>query len=82
LRHDLSFFEFLLLMLGLALQNAFWSVNFSDPHKAVSFDEMHSNDHGLGGKHLFPEAKRHISLLGRKAVEIVEAEYVNLLIYV
>jgi hypothetical protein len=55
-------------------------VNFSDPHQAVSFDEMHSNDHGLGGKHLFPEGKHHISQLGWKAVEIIEAEYLNLLI--
>jgi hypothetical protein len=56
-------------------------VRFSDPHQAVSFDEMHSNDHGLGGKHLFPEAKHHIRLLGRKAIEMAESEYVTLFIW-
>ena len=52
-------------------------MNFSDPHEAVSFDEMHSNDHGLGGKHLFPEVKHYILLQGCKAIEIAEAEYID-----
>ena len=55
-------------------------MQFSDPHQAVSFDEMHSNDHGLGGKHLFPEIKRQIQLLGRKSVEMADAEYIDFLL--
>ena len=52
-------------------------MQFSDPHQAVSFDEMHSNDHGLGGKHLFPEIKRQIQLLGCKSVEMADAAYID-----
>ena len=36
------------------------------------------NDHGLGGKHLFPEIKKCIVALGRKSVKDVDTEYVYL----
>ena len=37
------------------------------------------NDHGLGGKHLFPEIKKCIVALGRKSVKDVDTAYVNCL---
>jgi hypothetical protein len=55
-------------------------VQFSDPHQAVGFDEMHSNDHGLGGKHLFPEIKHQIQLLGHRSVEMADTEYIDFLL--
>ncbi|KAG6905321.1 hypothetical protein DXG01_003456 [Tephrocybe rancida] len=45
------------------VKNAFWTVRFSDPHAAASFDELHNNCHGLGGKHAFKEVKRLIKAL-------------------
>ncbi|TFK39111.1 hypothetical protein BDQ12DRAFT_698231 [Crucibulum laeve] len=43
------------------VKNAFWEIHFSDPHKALSWDRMHSYPHGLGGKHLFPELQSFLS---------------------
>ena len=45
-------------------QNAFWSVQFSDPHTATGFDHMHNNAYGTGGKHILPELKCHIEDIG------------------
>ncbi|KAJ3563065.1 hypothetical protein NP233_g9182 [Leucocoprinus birnbaumii] len=36
------------------VNNAFWTLPHSDPHRALTFDRMHNNAHGLGGKHLWP----------------------------
>ncbi|KAG6908211.1 hypothetical protein DXG01_005683 [Tephrocybe rancida] len=44
--------------------NAFWELNNSDPHEAIAFDEMHINDHGLGGKHLWPKVQKAIKDAG------------------
>jgi len=54
------------------VMNAFWTVQFSDPHKAITFDEMHANDHGLGGKHFFPQAKLFVSKLGANARQQID----------
>jgi hypothetical protein len=59
------------------LKNAFWNVCFSDPHRAITFDEMHANDHGLGEKHFWPQAKRLLEQLGGNAVQQVEDQYVK-----
>ena len=68
--------EYLLIVFTLLMQNAFWTVQFSDPHRAITFDEMHANDHGLGGKHLFPQAKLFVSQLGAAACQKVDDQYV------
>ncbi|EDR00662.1 uncharacterized protein LACBIDRAFT_313195 [Laccaria bicolor S238N-H82] len=34
------------------VQNSFWDIENSDPHHALSFDRMHNNSHGLGGRHI------------------------------
>ncbi|KAG6914446.1 hypothetical protein DXG01_017229 [Tephrocybe rancida] len=44
--------------------NAFWGIRNSDPHEALAFDEMHMNDHGLGGKHLWPKTQAVIKEAG------------------
>ncbi|KAJ7278682.1 hypothetical protein C8J57DRAFT_1434112 [Mycena rebaudengoi] len=36
------------------IENAFWNVANSDPHKALSFDRLHAHASGLWGGHLFP----------------------------
>ncbi|KAK7030283.1 hypothetical protein VNI00_014300 [Paramarasmius palmivorus] len=51
-------------------QNAFLSfINFN-PYDAVSFDDLHFDDSGLWGAHLFPQLKKHMAKIGRN----VEAE--------
>ncbi|TFK59648.1 hypothetical protein BDN72DRAFT_890374 [Pluteus cervinus] len=39
------------------IYNAFWVVNLSDPHRALSTDRMHQYAGGLGGRHLWPKIK-------------------------
>lgn len=40
----------------------------SDPHKILSFDRMHNDSHGLGGKHLFPSVILYLKTTGRQAL--------------
>jgi hypothetical protein len=47
------------------LQNAFMSVVNSDPHAILTFDQMHSDGHGLGGQHIFPAVVRYTKASGR-----------------
>ena len=60
----------------------FWTVNFSDPHAASSFDLMHNNAHGIGGKHIWPELQRHINNLcaSGEAIEKVNLQFVPTLL--
>lgn len=53
-------------------KNAFWDVQFSDPHIALSFDQLHVNDLGLGGAHFFPQAKQFVSELGPAARQKID----------
>ncbi|KAJ7742995.1 hypothetical protein B0H14DRAFT_3097190 [Mycena olivaceomarginata] len=55
----------LLKDLGLRkLDNVFWNIANSDPHRAISFDRLHSHHSGLWGDHLFPQLKIHFKELG------------------
>lgn len=56
-------------------QNTFWDIKYCDPYQALSFDHMHSNSHGLGGKHLWPEVQLHVTRLGRSALVTVDNQY-------
>ncbi|KAK1227009.1 hypothetical protein PQX77_009971 [Marasmius sp. AFHP31] len=47
-------------------QNTFMLLANSDPFKAVSFDDLHFEDSGLWGGHMFKLLKAHFSRLGRK----------------
>ncbi|KAF9470013.1 hypothetical protein BDZ94DRAFT_1329905 [Collybia nuda] len=56
--------EDLLKSIGLRnVENAFWSVQFSDPHQALAWDHMHNYSYGLGGKHIWPKIQNHIEEL-------------------
>jgi hypothetical protein len=37
---------------------------------------MHANDHGLGGKHFWPQAKRLVEELGNNAAQLIDDQYV------
>ncbi|KAJ7360797.1 hypothetical protein DFH08DRAFT_921182 [Mycena albidolilacea] len=57
--------EDLLKDLGLRkIDNVFWIVANSDPHRAISFDRLHSHHSGLWGDHLFSQLKIHLKELG------------------
>ncbi|KAI9455173.1 hypothetical protein BJY52DRAFT_1205065 [Lactarius psammicola] len=43
------------------VNNVFWLVNNSDPHRALSFDRLHSNNAGLFGHHLWQRFKDLVS---------------------
>ncbi|KAK7049204.1 hypothetical protein VNI00_005805 [Paramarasmius palmivorus] len=56
-------------------QNAFLSfVNFN-PYSAVSFDDLHFDDSGLWGAHLFPQLKGHLAKIGRHAEAEVDRRF-------
>ncbi|KAJ7715035.1 hypothetical protein DFH07DRAFT_785677 [Mycena maculata] len=48
------------------VDNVFWTIAHSDPHKAISFDRLHSHHSGLWGDHLFGQLKLHVSNLGNR----------------
>ncbi|KAI5996963.1 hypothetical protein EDD15DRAFT_2528643 [Pisolithus albus] len=53
------------------VENAFWRVNHSDPHRALSFDHLHYDDMGMGD-HLFKEIKKNLAEIGRHAEKAVD----------
>ncbi|KAG1743670.1 uncharacterized protein EDB91DRAFT_1236667 [Suillus paluster] len=68
----------LLKSLGLrAVENVLWLVNHSDPHDALSLDQLHAVHAGLGGKCLLDELKTILSNLGHEGMEL-QAFYVAL----
>lgn len=40
---------------------------------------MHNNPHGIGGKHIWPELQRHITILRGEAVEKINQQFVSIL---
>ena len=47
------------------LKNAFMTVAQSDPHEILSYDRMHNDSHGIGGKHLFLIVLKYLKASGR-----------------
>ncbi|KAI9568408.1 hypothetical protein HD554DRAFT_2038953 [Boletus coccyginus] len=65
--------EELLKKLGLQpVDNVFWIIRFSDPHRALSFDRLHALHLGLWGKHILEELKKILAFLGRESEATVE----------
>ncbi|KAJ7703729.1 hypothetical protein B0H17DRAFT_1157115 [Mycena rosella] len=65
--------EVLLKEHGLCnVDNVFWSIAYSDPHYALSFEHLHSYSSGLWGTHLFNRFKLHIERLGHTAALVDE----------
>lgn len=52
----------------MSLKSSFMSVEWSDPHKSLSYDPMHYDSHGLGGKHIWPSVRIYIRASGREAL--------------
>ncbi|KIK18724.1 hypothetical protein PISMIDRAFT_24608 [Pisolithus microcarpus 441] len=53
------------------VKNAFWHINHSDPHHALSFDHLHYDDMGMGD-HLFKETKKNLAEIGHHAEKAVD----------
>lgn len=49
------------------IQNTFWTVNNSNPQDALSFDNLHIDDLGLWGDHMFPTLVEHLNALSHEA---------------
>ena len=58
------------------MQNAFWNLSNSDPHRAVSWDRLHGYSIGLFGDHLWKNFKQAFKDLGRTALVKVDRQYV------
>ncbi|KAH7917227.1 hypothetical protein BV22DRAFT_974760, partial [Leucogyrophana mollusca] len=54
------------------VENVFWQVANSDPHQALSFDQLHVYHIGLFGHHLFVEFKRLAKEQGRDAEKKID----------
>ena len=46
--------------MNVHFKNAFMTVAWSDPHKILSYDRMHNDSHGMGGKHLLPTVLNYL----------------------
>ena len=55
-------------------QNSFWFVKNSDPHQALCFDPLHTNDHGMWGNHLFIKVKAWLEMLGHDSAKRVDGQ--------
>ncbi|KAH9032560.1 hypothetical protein EDB85DRAFT_2233424 [Lactarius pseudohatsudake] len=68
--------EALLSKFGLRnVQNIFWQLQHTDPHRALSFDRLHSNNTGVFGYHLWEVFKEHVEGYGRQAVAQVDDQF-------
>ena len=60
-------------------QNVFFRLMYTDPYRALSFDNLHFDSSGLWGAHIFVQLKEHVKLLGNAACFKVDSQSVPLL---
>ncbi|KAJ6553889.1 hypothetical protein B0H10DRAFT_1848500, partial [Mycena sp. CBHHK59/15] len=56
------------------VENAFWKIEGSDPHTAISYDPLHADDGGFWGDHLFAQIKARTMVLGRAAIVKIDSQ--------
>ena len=61
----------------ILLQNSFMRIANSCPYEAASSDDLHMDESGLGGAHLLPQLKAHITAQGRAAEVTLDSRYVH-----
>ena len=59
-------------------QNAFFLLANANPYRALSFDDLHFDDSGIWGDHIFEELKKHILQAGRDASTALDNRFVTL----
>jgi hypothetical protein len=52
------------------------SVMHSDPHRALAYDRMHNDSHGLGGKHLWHVTISYLKATGRSSTKELDLRWV------
>jgi hypothetical protein len=68
------FFSCVHALIATPYQNVFWDLHNSDPHRALSFDRLHSNNSGLFGHHLWDQFKALITGFGRTQTAQLDAQ--------
>ena len=68
---DVSYYYYLRSknLTQIHFKNAFMTVAWSDPHEILSYDRMHNDSHGIGGKYLFPIVIKYLKASGRESRE-------------
>nr|GAT48876.1 predicted protein [Mycena chlorophos] len=56
-------------------QNVFWNIHYSDPHRAYSFDRLHSYSLGIWGSHLWEQLKKHVELGGAQHNALLDNQF-------
>ncbi|EPT05428.1 hypothetical protein FOMPIDRAFT_1044763 [Fomitopsis schrenkii] len=56
------------------LQNTFYKLKYTDPHKALNFDKLHGNDSGLFGDHIWSETVRVVKDKGHVGISTVDQQ--------
>lgn len=51
------------------------SVAWSDPHEILSYDRMHNDSHGLGGKHILSSVLLYLKATGRNALAELDMRF-------
>ncbi|KAG2117609.1 hypothetical protein DEU56DRAFT_874099 [Suillus clintonianus] len=57
------------------VENVFWRILYTDVHRALSVDRLHTYEEGLWGDHLWNEVKFWISDLGRQAAVKLDTNF-------
>jgi len=60
-------------------QNVFWHIANTDPHRVLSFDQLHLNNSGLFGHHLWEVFKTIIKDCGHALMSQVDGQWVAFL---
>ncbi|TFK60594.1 hypothetical protein BDN72DRAFT_938428, partial [Pluteus cervinus] len=58
------------------VNNIFWTLNLTNPYRALSFDPLHNYPAGLGGRHIWPDIKHCVEQLGRLNLSLLDNQYV------
>jgi hypothetical protein len=61
---------------NLHFKNAFMTVAWSDPHEILSYDRMHNDSHGIGGKHILPTVLKYLKASGRNVLAELDKRFV------
>ncbi|KAJ6553880.1 hypothetical protein B0H10DRAFT_1848583, partial [Mycena sp. CBHHK59/15] len=56
------------------VDNIFWKIGNTDPHRALSFDRLHAYHGGLWGDHLFSQIKLRVTDKGRESIVKIDKQ--------
>ncbi|KAJ6611518.1 hypothetical protein B0H10DRAFT_2165819 [Mycena sp. CBHHK59/15] len=56
------------------VENVFWKIHNTDPHRALLFDRLHAYHGGLWGDHIFPQIKARVTEQGRSSIVKIDTQ--------